>query len=351
MGSRFLCAWARARNAAPRRYFRARRATAVALLCAAACSKPKDSDAPKKTPEKHGLTEEQAKLPLVVIGDDTVTLGQFAEQIAEKSPYLRARYASPTRRRELLDELVKFELMAKEASRRGLDKSEDVERAKRQVMVQQMMKAEFEDKVKLSDVSDTEIEAYYKAHPEEFNKPAQVRASQIVVKDEAKAKRALKLAREAKDEEAFRKLVGEYSEDAASKKEGGDLHFFSKPEERAPSDPEIPAEVVNAAFSLENIGDVYPELVKTSAGFHVVRLTSKRKALSRTLDHARRIIQNKIWREKREAAVDAFMQDLRKKAHIEENLALLEQVQVDLPDAGAGAGDKNRPSKSGGAPK
>jgi parvulin-like peptidyl-prolyl isomerase len=173
-----------------------------------------------------------------------------------------------------------------------------------------------------------------------------VRASQIVVKDENKAKRALKLAREAKDEESFRKLVGEYSEDAASRADGGDLHFFSKPEERAANEPEIPAAVANAAFKLENIGDVYPELVQTPQGFHIVRLVSKRKALSRTLDHARRMIQNKLWREKREAAVDAFMQDLRKKAHIEENLALLDQVRVDLPDAGV----EQKPAKSDARP-
>ncbi len=159
---------------------------AIAALYLTGCNKPKEPQRAKPEQTKHGLSEEQAKLPLVVVGDTTVTVGQFAQQIAEKSPYLRARYASPERRRELLDELVKFELLAKEATRRGLDKSEEVERAKRQVMVQQMMKAEFEDKVKLSDITEAEIEAYYKAHPEEFNKPAQVRASQIVVKTKPK---------------------------------------------------------------------------------------------------------------------------------------------------------------------
>lgn len=306
----------------------------LASLAIGACDKGKDHSAAKPVPTKHGLNEDQAKQPLIVVGDTTVTVGQFAQQIAEKSPYLRARYASPERRRELLDELVKFELLAKEAARRGLDKSEEVQRAKRQVMVQQMMKAEFEDKVKLSDITDQEIEAYYQAHPEEFNKPAQVRASQIVVRDEAKAKRALKLALETKDEDAFRKLVTEFSEDADGKARGGDLQFFSRPAERVAGDPEVPDAVAEAAFKLENLGDVAPELVRTPAGFHIVRLTSKRKALARTLDAVRRPIQNKLWRQKREAAVDAFMQGLRSKANIQENVALLDQVKIQLPDAG-----------------
>jgi peptidyl-prolyl cis-trans isomerase C len=314
--------------------------TATGLLLTAtglAACKRKQPDPAAQQPTKHGLTADQASQPLIVVGDTTVTVGQFAQQLAEKSPYLRARYASPERRRELLDELVKFELLAKEATRRGLDKSEEVQRAKRQVMVQQMMKAEFEDKVKLSDITDAEIESYYRAHPEEFNKPAQVRASQIVVRDEAKAKRVLKHALESKDEDTFRKLVGEFSEDADTKARGGDLQFFSRPSERAEGDPAVPDAVAEAAFSLENLGDVYGQLVRTPAGFHIVRLTSKRKALARTLDHARRPIQNKLWREKREQAVDAFMQQLRAQAKVEENLALLDQLHIELPDAGADA--------------
>lgn len=324
------------------------------MLAASACAKPKDPGPDQKASQtKHGLSAEQEKLPLVVIGDTTVTLGEFAAQIAEKSPYLRARYASPERRRELLDELVKFELLAKEASRRGLDKSEEVERARKQVMVQQMMKAEFEDKVKLSDVGDEEIAAYYNAHPEEFNKPAQVRASQIVVKDEAKAKRLIKQVQENTDEARFRQLVAEHSEDADSKVRGGDLQFFSKPGERTPFDPPVPDAVAEAAFTLEKPGDVYPTPVKTPQGFHVVRLTSKRKALARSLDHARRMIQNKLWRERREAAVNAFMQTLREDAKVEENLALLDQLHIDAPvlpeggrppRPGARASDAHRPA-------
>jgi peptidyl-prolyl cis-trans isomerase C len=316
------------------------------MVLGAACAKSKDAQSEKKVAQtKHGLTAEQEKLPLVVVGDTTVTLGEFAAQIAEKSPYLRARYASPERRRELLDELVKFELLAKEASRRGLDKSQEVERAKKQVMVQQMMKAEFEDKVKLSDIGDQEIEAYYKAHPEEFNKPAQVRASQIVVKDEAKAKRVIKQAQENSDEARFRQLVTELSEDAETKARGGDLQFFSLPSERAPGDPPVPDAVAEAAFTLEKPGDVYPTPIKTPQGFHVVRLTSKRKALSRSLDHARRMIQNKLWRERREAAVEGFLKTLRERVKVEENLALLEQLRVDA--SAAPPTDATRPGRAG----
>ena len=309
--------------------------------CSVACSEKQEAKPAPAASTKHGLTKEQAAQPLVLIGDSAVTVGDFAEQLADKSPYLRARYASPERRRELLDELVRFELLAKEASRRGLDQSEEVQRTKRQLMVQQMMKAEFEDKVKLTDIGEPEIAAYYQAHPDEFHKPEQVRASVIVLKDEAKAKRTLKQVLEAPDDnDLFRKLAATLDEDPALRARSGDLQFFSRPSQRAPGDPELPDAIANAAFALDKIGALSPELTKSPWGFAIIKLTGKRKELSRTLEQTRRTIQHKLWRERREAAVDAFVKTLRGKAHIEENWALLDQVKIEPPvlsgtDAGA----------------
>ena len=155
------------------------------------------------------LTPEQAAQVLVEVGDTKITLGEFAERLGSQSPYLRARYNSPERRREFLENMVRFELLAAEADRRGFTKSEDVERVRRQVMVQQMM-ADLFDKggLKLADISDDEIKRYYESHASEFNKPAQVRASHILFKDRAAAEQALKeLKQKPGDNDLIRKLV------------------------------------------------------------------------------------------------------------------------------------------------
>lgn len=314
----------------------------LGLLTTLACGKHEPSPAADKAVlKRHGLTAQQASEALVVIGNDTITVGDFAEQLADKSPYLRARYQSPERRRELLDELVKFELLAAEARKRGLDQSEDVQRTKRQLMVQQMMKAEFDDKVKLSDISDADIKAYYDAHPEEFNKPAQVRASAIISKDPAKARKLLKQLVEAPQDDAlFRQLASSANDDAELRERAGDLQFFSRPSERAPDDPAVDPALAEAAFSLEKVGDLAPEPVKTAHGWAIVKLTGKRKQLARTLEQTRRTIQHKLWRERREAAVEQFVGSLRSEAGVRENWDLLSQVKIEpavlsAPDAGA----------------
>ncbi len=298
----------------------------------------------KPPDKKYGLTPEQSAQSLVKVGDETITLGEFAERLGGQSPYLRARYNSPERRREFLDNMVRFELLALEASKRGFDKTEDVARIRKQMMVQQMMQDLFDKQgVKLSDITDAEIKTYYDNNQTEFQKPAQVRASHIQFKDKAAAEKVLKeLKAKPADMELFRKLAQQSNQDPATKDSYGDLHFFSatKDDAEGPEAPR-PDAVRKAAFSLEKVGDLYPEVVQSPAGFHIVKLTGKRDAMNRTLDDARRLIQNRLWRQKREEAIEKFVADLRGKANVKENLDLLAQVKVQPPaKAGPGEGDE-----------
>jgi parvulin-like peptidyl-prolyl isomerase len=309
---------------------------------------PAASEQPAGPAKKHGLTDEQAKQVIAKVGDTTITLGQFAERLASQSPYLRARYASPERRKEFLDNMVRFELLSLEAKKRGLDAEDEVVRVKQQMMVQQMMKELFDDGgVKLSDISDAEITAYYEQNQVEFNKPEQRRASHILFKDKAKAEGVLAKLKAAPDDmELFRKLAEQNTVDAETKDRFGDLRFFTK--EPTPGEAGPPAPVRAAAFALAKSGDLSPSVVQSEQGFHVIKLTGERAALARTLEDARRLIQNRLWRKKREDAIEKFVSDLRAKGNVKENLDLLAQVKVDTSGAAvAGAEGKAKAEPKG----
>jgi peptidyl-prolyl cis-trans isomerase C len=293
--------------------------------------------AAKKEELKYGLTPEQAKQVLVKVGEVTITVGDFADRLGGQSPYLRARYNSPERRREFLDNMVRFELLALEAQKRGYEKTTEVDRVRQQMMVQQMMQDLFEKQgVKLADIGDKEIEQYYNANKIEFEKPAQVRASHILFTDKAVGEKVLKeLASKPEDMQLFRKLAEQYNQDPQTKEAAGDLRFFSataEPQEAKDTgesnEPTRPDAVRKAAFTLKNVGDVYPTLVQSDKGFHIVKLTGKRDAFTRTLEDARRLIQNRLWRQKREDAIEKFVAELRGKAKIQESPELLAKVQV-----------------------
>jgi peptidyl-prolyl cis-trans isomerase C len=293
----------------------------------------------KKDQLKNGLTEEQSKHVLAKVGDTVITLGQFADRLSAQSPYLRTRYASPERRREFLDNMVRFELLALEAKKRGQEDQPDVERVRRQMMVQQMMKDIFDDKgVKLSDITDPEIKTYYDTHQSDFHKPAQRRASHILFKDRQKAEAALKKLTAAGDDmEPFRKLAKDENQDPETKDRVGDLRFFSLEPEAGETAP--PNAVRKAAFSLTKTGDLYAKVIESEQGFHVLKLTGERPALDRSLEDVRRLIQNRLWREKREAAIEKFVSDLRQKADVKENLDLLAQLRIDTTESPKSAED------------
>ncbi len=298
-------------------------AIAVAL---GGCSKQdEDASAPDEEWPKHGLTEAQANEVLVTIGERTITVGEFADRLASQSPYLQARFESPERRREFLDNLVRFELLVYEAKRRGYADQPEIQRARRTAMTQQLIKKEVDTKVKLAEITDEEIQAVYDAKPHEFDRPAQVRASSILIKNRAEAEKVLAEARKL-DIQQFRKLARDKSEDQASRRDGGDLQFFSADAEN------IPKAVRGAAFTLNRVGDVFPNVIKTVEGYHILMLTGKRAALKRTYEQAKRAIRHKLAREKKDAAMEALLERLRKDIEIEVDYDALADVRVNTSE-------------------
>ena len=309
------------------------------VLCAgavmhAACEDVKGAKAQNQKPED--LAEVLAKIDDVVI-----TVGDFQSRINAQSPYVRARYTSVERKKEFLDNLVRFEVLAKEADRRGLTKDPEVVRTMKQVMIQKLLKDEF-DKLTLKDISDADCKKYFDANGAEFNKPEESRVSLILVKDTAMAKKVLGDARmKGVDNQGFRNLVAEFSTDVATKERGGDLRYFDA------NTKEVPKEIVDASFKLQNIGD-NSEPVKTAQGVAVLKLTGRRKALNRTFDEVKEQIRNKLYRDKRQDSMESFVKNLREKAQIKVDDAKLAKVQIEGTPPGAFPGPGVPPPGPGG---
>ncbi len=283
-------------------------------------------------PRVHGLTEAEAAATLAKIGDHEITVGEFAEEIANKGPFLRARYNSPERRRELLDQLVRFELLAQEAHAQGFDALPDVQRTRKQLMIRRFLEEEYEERLQPSDITDDEVRTFYEAHPREFHQPEQVRASHILFATEAQATRVLRqILASPTDVRLFRSLAEQHNTDAATRDRFGDLGFFARPEEAGPG-AAVPAEVAAAAFSLGTIGAVSPAVVHSANGWHIVKLTGRRAALDRSLAEASRPIRQRLLRERRESGIADLVTRLRSEADVEEHLDLLSQIHLELPE-------------------
>jgi len=290
------------------------------------CSDSKaDPQDVKKWTQRPRVTGADAE-PVAIIDGVVITVADFRDRLNKQSPYIRARYTSLERKKEFLDNLVRFEVLAKEAERRGLGEDPEVVRTMKQVMIQKLMQDEFDNRVKVEDITDKEMRDYYTAHSTDYNQPEQVRVSAIVIKKDSKL--ADRLAEEVKgpkgqDNRTFRDMVLQYSEDEDSKVRGGDLRYFDE------TSQEVPAEVIKASFALEKVGDVAGP-IKTSKGMYILKQTGRRKALSRTFEEVQRQIQNRLYREKRTNVMDNFVEGLRKAAKVQVFDQRISKIQVDM---------------------
>ena len=124
----------------------------------------------------------------------------------------------------------------------------------------------------------TKVTEYLKNHESEFGTPAEVKASHILIKADEKNADDVKKA-EARAQDVlkqskggdFAALAQKYSDDPGSKEKGGDVGFFTK-------DRMVP-EFANAAFALEK-GQI-SGLVKSQFGFHIIKVTDKKIAVTK----------------------------------------------------------------------
>src|SRR5690606_9467937 len=131
----------------------------VALALAGACDRKADGEGTAQARAQGGpsappQSSEELGTPLATIDDVTITLGEFQERINRQSPYIRARYTSLEQKKEFLDSLIRFEVLAKEAYRRGMQNDPEVVRTMKQVMIQKLMRDEFDSKVTADSISD-----------------------------------------------------------------------------------------------------------------------------------------------------------------------------------------------------
>jgi len=180
-----------------------------------------------------------------------------------------------------------------------------------------------------TSVTDQDLQAYYDRHRDEYRLPEQVKVTHILIKTplpgpdgkvdergvEAARKKAEDVLKQVKAGGDFAKLAGQYSDDPGSAKNGGELDWIG----RGRTVPEFE----KAAFSLPK-GQT-SDLVKSSYGFHIIRVEDKQDAHVKTLAEVKSEIEAKVKEEKATRATEVAAN------------ALLSQARTDGLDKAAAA--------------
>jgi peptidyl-prolyl cis-trans isomerase D len=146
-------------------------------------------------------------------------------------------------------------------------------------------------------IQEHEIISYYEENTDMFTQEKQVKIRHILFRippdsspeDELAIKeKALSVLRKAREGEDFAKLAKEYSEGPAKEK-GGDLGYLT----RGSMTKEV-KEFEDTAFDMEK-GQI-SDLVKTSMGYHIIKVEDIRERKTKSLDEVRDQIVNILTR-------------------------------------------------------
>ncbi|MFH1726986.1 MAG: peptidylprolyl isomerase [Pseudomonadota bacterium] len=248
------------------------------------------------------------------VNNKKISVDDYNKKLKTQKNLNPTDYNSLQAKKELLEEMIDFELLFQEAMREGFD--EDIQ------IKQTMIKTFLKEKTKeITMPSDEDLNTYYQNNIDNYK---EVRASHILCRvdpakfmnkekaEQAELVKKLDLEKKMKCEkllkritkgEDFASLAKENSEDSSASR-GGDLGYFNKSRMVKP--------FADAAFLLEKAGDVSP-LVQTSFGYHIILLTDKRV---QSFDMVKKQIAGDLGRRIKDKFLNDYVEDLYKNADV-----------------------------------
>jgi len=238
------------------------------------------------------------------IGSRKITENSFKSRMLDVPTYYRGFLETEGGRRQYLEGIVNESVLVELAEAKGIHRRPEVrermDAMKDQILLESVVEDLKKDQLK---VSDEEISEYYEQRREFYLHPPRASVSHILVGTKTEAQ---KIYNDIKAGASFSQMAKKHSIDRETAAQGGDLGYFEK--------GEMVPEFEEAAFALKETGDV-SDVIKTAFGWHIIKLTGRSTATSKTKDDAREEIVQLLGKEK----LDNLLQFYKKKFHVKVN--------------------------------
>jgi len=205
---------------------------------------------------------------------------------------------TPELERQVKDEVVLREIFVQEAEKRGLAASatyrEQMELLRQTVLIREL----FADYEKKNPVTDADIKAEYDKFKAQAGDAKEYHTRHILVEKEEEAKA---LIVQIKGGGSFEELAKKNSKDPGSAPNGGDLDW-------SPANAYVPE--FSQAMAKLGKGQMTDEPVKSSFGWHIIKVEDIRDVQLPSLEEVTPQIKQRLTKQK----LVAFREDLQKKA-------------------------------------
>ncbi|MCK9983531.1 MAG: peptidyl-prolyl cis-trans isomerase C [Azoarcus sp.] len=217
----------------------------------------------------------------------------FNEQRAQGAP------DNPQLRDAVREELIRREVLAQEAAKKGLDKKTEVQAQMDLARQAVLLRAYIQDYVKTNPVTDADLKKEYDSVKSKMgSKEYKPRHVLVETEDEAKA-----IIAKLKAGEKFDALAKQ-SKDPGSKDNGGDLGW---------SNPGMFVKPFSDAMVKLEKGKYSDTPVKSDFGYHVIQLDDVRDLKAPDFDEVKPQLEQRLQQQK----IEKHIMDLRAKAKVQ----------------------------------
>ena len=291
------------------------------------------------------LADTPAPEVLVRYGDTiTITSADVAAALRGLPAHVREQARSnPKTATQLLEIILVNRVLAKEARELGIDRQPEVVAELHQVdekaLAIRRMEA-LDASLAIPDYAKAAQEQY-QVNKAKYLEPEQIEAAHVLIatSNEHSEAEALKLAQEVRAKALagtdFAELAKEYSADLGSKSKGGDLGFFGRGRMVKPFE--------EAAFALPEIGAI-SEPVKTSFGYHVIKLLARKPGRQRSFDEVKDSIIDPMRAQFTNAEHARFLSKIRNSPDIKMDTAAIDRAIGVAADTTAAPATQATPS-------
>ena len=253
---------------------------------------------------------------LVTVNGNPITQGMVDAMINQMPERMRKQLEMTGQMGQLQEQLVIGELLYREALKRNLHETPELQTtialATRSAMAQSLIEAVVKERT-----TEEKVKGYYDDHKVQYARP-QVKASHILVKEETLIKEIKGKLDGGAD---FVELAKAHSMDPGSKTNGGSLGWFKKSDMVGP--------FADAAFAAEKGTITAP--VETRFGWHIIKVEDKREEIP--LDEVREQIEGALGQE----LAEAYIEEIKSGATIVEAAKASEPAATEAPAAAEGA--------------
>ncbi|MGO9641474.1 MAG: peptidylprolyl isomerase [Candidatus Acidiferrales bacterium] len=193
----------------------------------------------------------------------------------------------------------------------GIDFEDYKNNIRTRLLTQQVIQREVGERI---IIDHEEIAQYYKDHPDEFTRPEQVVLREIFINTDKKAASEIPALRKKADNmlervhngDDFGELAKHFS-DGGTAAQGGELGTFQR--------GQLAKDIEDKVFKM-NRNDV-TDVIETKTGFLILQVEQHYSAGLQPLDTVEEEVSSKLYMQKMEPALRAYLKELREDSYVE----------------------------------